>query len=175
LYAINTEIAIPCMPGGNMLGWLCHTDLEDVMLFALKKGVPFLTTAEPVLLAHKLGLKLPRVAEQEEAITVARAVLCSHFPDLTPECTSVVLREFVDQVDQAPPDLPPSTLADPSLLDILLEMNVELPHGNDWPNDLQSVQDDWHSYSQEKASWRKHAACACINQCSASGCESCES
>ena len=126
-----------------------------------------------MFLAHKLGLELPRGAEQEEAITVARAVLRSQFPDLTPECTDVVLRSFIDQVDQAPSDLPPSTLADPSLLDILFEMEAQLPDG--LSSDTQSVlaaarrhvsREACWTHPRYKASWGKHNECACINQCS---------
>ena len=83
------------MTGGKGLGWLCHTNQDDVILFALQKGAP-LSTAQLVLLA-----------------------------------------DSIDQVDQAPCDLPPSTLAVPSLLDILFKMEAQLPGG--LPSDTQSV------------------------------------
>ena len=121
------HMAMPCMTGGKGLGWLCHTNQEDVILFALQKGAP-LSTAQLVLLAN-----------------------------------------FIDQVDQAPCDLPPSTLADPSLLDILLlsQMKARLPGG--LPSDAQSVltaahrhvvrEANWTHY-RYKASWGEHNACA---------------
>ena len=172
LYAINTEIALPCMTGGNGLGWFCHTDLEDVILFGLQKGLP-LSTAQLMLLAHMLRLKLPRGAEQQEAISVARALLCKLFPDMMAEVTDVVLRKFYGQVDPIPTGLPPTSLADPSLLDILLQMQAQLPDG--LPNDLQSVLAATHHFRAQlerptnpmyKASQGKHNELACINQCS---------
>ena len=81
----------------------------------------------------------------------------------------VLLADSIDQVDQAPCDLPPSTLADPSLLDILLlfQMKARLPGG--LPSDAQSVLTAAHrhvvreanwTHSRYKASWGEHNACA---------------
>lgn len=145
LFAIRTEIALPCMTGSKGLGWFTKTEVDgwpganpntDVILFALQAGAP-LTTQQLVLLSHMLGVQLPRLTkglEQESGISVGRALLKKLFPDMRPEEMDAVLRRIIDR---APTDLPTSMLNDPFLLDILADMEVHLPDG--LPEDLEGL------------------------------------